>query len=195
MTQQLTLAHPKHLGIGKHGRAYFLDTLIDVEEHDEEYQRNPEHDLRQDAETEPKRKDRGQYDARQGIRHFHIGVEHGRHERPAAKPESNQDAGNGPDHESKHGLSERDPQVPPDRAFGKPFHDAAGNGLRRGKEEGRQELVAVFRHRRKQVPKSDRHNGDEELKEEELDAGHGSSSSMLAITFAIAAVTRPNNLP
>src|SRR3954453_1974437 len=132
MAQQLLLAHPKHFGIGKHGRAYFLDPLIDVEEHDEKYERDPEHDLRRYAKTEPKRKDRRQYDARQGIRHFHIGVEHGRDERPAAKPESNQDAGDGPDHKSEHGLSERDPEMPPDRAFRKPFQDAAGNSLRRG---------------------------------------------------------------
>src|SRR5438034_5406310 len=52
---------------------------------DEKYQRNPEHDLRRDAKTEPKRKDRGQYDAWQRIRHFQIGVEHGSDERPRSE--------------------------------------------------------------------------------------------------------------
>ncbi len=75
VAQQLPLVHAQHTGIGEHGGAHFLDALIDIEEHDEKDERHAERDLGPDAEAEPQHEDRGQNDARQGIRRLHIGVE------------------------------------------------------------------------------------------------------------------------
>ena len=56
MAHQLPLVHAEHAGVGEHGRAHFLDALIDIEEHDEEHERDTERDLRPDAEPGPQAK-------------------------------------------------------------------------------------------------------------------------------------------
>src|ERR1700756_1995789 len=75
MARELALAHAEHSSIGEHGRAHLLDTLVDVEEHDEEDEGDAKRHLRPDAKPEPEREDRRQHHARERIDHFPVRVE------------------------------------------------------------------------------------------------------------------------
>gem|GEM_PF-5399008 len=51
IAQQLTFIHAEHARVRQDGLVHFLDALIDIEEHDEEYQRHAKRDLRPDAKA------------------------------------------------------------------------------------------------------------------------------------------------
>ena len=170
VTDELTLRRAQHAHVVDQHLARVADALVRAEEHHEEHERDRERDLRPDAEAEPEQKQRREHDARDGVQHFDVGIEHRRGRRRSRQREPERDAERGAGGQAEQRFFERHDQMRPERAARDPCPDAA-NDIGRPADEERIEHL----QRDEPLPQRERGEADEDLPDEYGRSRHADS--------------------
>ena len=168
MTQELPAARAEHSRVREHDGAHLFHALIDVEEDDEEHQRDAQRHLGEDAQPEPHRENRREDHPRHRVRRLDVGLEQSGCGGRKRQPEAHHQTERGVEAEGKHGLDQRDAEMPVDLAGGEPARRVSQHRHRSPEEEPRKHAGL-----REHVP-------DEEDPPEEQDAAEEQPDPMRA---------------